>query len=63
MAQGKTCWEIAKILSISEHTARGYIKTAYMKLGVHDKTCAVIKALSQRLIAPEIVAPKTTSSM
>ena len=51
-ARGKTAWEIGEILSISERTVNEYIGNAARKLGCHQKTLAVTKAIIGRHIAP-----------
>ncbi len=50
-ADGKTAWEISKILGISENTVNFHIKNSMAKLDVHSKTHAVAKAVSMG-IAP-----------
>lgn len=47
---GKTDWEIGKILSLSEHTVADYIDAARKRLGVRNRTQAVIEAIARRLI-------------
>lgn len=37
LARGRSAGYIAETLGISQHTVRGYIKDAYVKLGVHSK--------------------------
>ena len=49
-AQGKTAWEISKILSLSEDTVKGYIKGACRKLNTNNKTHAIAVALMNGLI-------------
>lgn len=51
-AMGKTSWEMAKILNISERTANFHIGNAMHKLGVATRHQAVARAISQRLICP-----------
>ena len=51
-SQGKTNWEIAGILAISENTVREYIKSACRKLGVFNKNHAVVKAIMLGLVRP-----------
>lgn len=46
-ARGKTSWETAKILSLSERTVDFYLKNAIFKLGAANKTQAVSKAIAQ----------------
>ena len=49
-ARGKTAWETAKILSLSEKTVSFYLSNAVIKLKVVTKTQAVAKAITQRLL-------------
>ncbi len=49
-AAGKTTWEIAAILDISQNTIDGYIATATRKLGAVNRTQAVAEALRRRII-------------
>lgn len=51
-AQGKTSWEIAGILSISERTAVFHIANAAKKLGATNRRQAVVRAITLGLIAP-----------
>jgi DNA-binding CsgD family transcriptional regulator len=44
-AQGKTTWEIAQILCLSDSTVNYYIRNAMKKLAVHTKAHAVSKAV------------------
>lgn len=48
--EGKTAWEVAQILSISEQTAVRHLNNATHKLGCVNKHHAVVKALRLRLI-------------
>ncbi len=48
---GKTSWEIAKILGISQATAIFHMKNAISKLGASNKTHAVIMAVELQLIS------------
>ena len=50
-SQGKTTWEISRILKISEDTTRYYLREATRKLGVHSKHHAVVKAIGIGLIS------------
>lgn len=50
--RGKTAWEISTILNISQETVVHYLKSASSKLGVHNKTHAVVKAIVMGLIVP-----------
>ena len=49
-ARGKTKSEISDLLSISEHTVHGYIKSALKKLDANNTTLGVLKALHMGLI-------------
>lgn len=49
-AAGKTSWEIAEILGLSERTVESYLKTAGLKLGTSSRTQAVALAIRQGLI-------------
>lgn len=49
-AEGKTAWEIAQILSISERTVVYYLENAKHKLGVNSRPHAVVKAVMSGLI-------------
>jgi LuxR family transcriptional regulator, activator of conjugal transfer of Ti plasmids len=51
-AKGKTTWDIAMILEISEHTVNYHIKNAMKKLDAHSRTVAVVKAVRFGLIDP-----------
>jgi DNA-binding NarL/FixJ family response regulator len=47
MGEGTAPPQIAKVLNISVHTCRGYVKSIHLKLGVSSQLEAVVKA--QRL--------------
>ncbi|HEX7027951.1 MAG TPA: LuxR family transcriptional regulator [Gammaproteobacteria bacterium] len=49
-AEGKTNWEIAQILNLSESTVKMHIAHACQRLGVFNKQQAVAKAISLGLI-------------
>ncbi|MDR8725744.1 autoinducer binding domain-containing protein [Burkholderia pseudomultivorans] len=51
-AVGKTSWEIAHILSVSERTVIFHIGNATKKVGATNRRQAVARAISLRLIAP-----------
>jgi DNA-binding CsgD family transcriptional regulator len=51
-AIGKTSWEIAQILSISERTVIFHLTNATKKLDATNRRQAVVRALSLRLINP-----------
>ncbi len=50
-AAGKTSWEIAEILRISEHTAIFHLGNVMRKLGVSNRNQAVAKGLSLGLVS------------
>ncbi len=50
VAEGKTDWEIATILGVSESTARFHVDNARTKLGAVNRAHAVARLLSARLI-------------
>jgi DNA-binding CsgD family transcriptional regulator len=49
---GKTSWEIAKILGVSERTITFHVQNASHKLGVSSRQHAIARALSLGLISP-----------
>jgi DNA-binding CsgD family transcriptional regulator len=49
-AAGKTTWEIAAILDISQNTVDGYIATAAKKLAAVNRTQAVAEAIRRGII-------------
>lgn len=51
-SEGKTAWEIARILRVSERTAVFHLQNAARKMGVGSRQHAVARALSMNLIAP-----------
>lgn len=51
-AQGKTGWEIAQILTLTERTVTYHIENAKTKLGASSRSHAVMMALTLGLIAP-----------
>ncbi len=51
-AGGKTNWEIAQILHLSEHTVRDYIASAARKLNANNRAHTVAKAIQQAQIIP-----------
>lgn len=51
MKEGKTNWEIARILGLSERTIRFHIGSIFEKLDVTSRTQAVVRALGAGLIA------------
>ena len=53
-ADGKTAWEIASILKISERTVSFHLKNAMQKLKTVSKPHAIAKAIAQGYIRPEL---------
>jgi DNA-binding CsgD family transcriptional regulator len=51
-AEGKTGWEIANIVSISERTVTFHLQNAAQKMGVVNRQQAISRALSMGLIVP-----------
>lgn len=51
-SRGKTYWEIGEILGTSEDTIRRQTQSAYRKLGAHNSTLAITKAITLNLISP-----------
>jgi len=50
VAEGKSDWEISKILGISEATVHNHVERAKRNLGVHTRIQAVVEAARRRLI-------------
>ena len=53
MKQGKTNWEISRILGITERTVRFHVESIFMKLDVSSRTQAVACAIEQGLFPTE----------
>jgi DNA-binding CsgD family transcriptional regulator len=51
MKEGKTNWEIAKILGLSERTVRFHVCRIFKKLDVSSRTQAVARAMGNGLLA------------
>ncbi len=54
-AEGKTGWEIANIIRISERTVTFHLQNAAQKLGVVNRQQAISRALSLGLIEPQAI--------
>jgi DNA-binding CsgD family transcriptional regulator len=50
LAEGKRVAETANLLGLGGETVRSHLKKAQAKLGVHDRTHAVVQAMRQHLI-------------
>ncbi|HKR78191.1 MAG TPA: LuxR C-terminal-related transcriptional regulator [Nitrospira sp.] len=53
MKQGKTNWEISRILGVSERTVRFHVEGIFVKLDVSSRTQAVACAIEQGLLSDE----------
>jgi LuxR family transcriptional regulator, activator of conjugal transfer of Ti plasmids len=53
IARGKSTWEIAQILGISEKGIEFHVENAKRKLQVFGRTHAVVKAIMLGIIFPE----------
>lgn len=49
-AQGKTTWEISRVVDISEHTARFHLRNACTKLSASNRQQAITKAIQLGLL-------------
>jgi DNA-binding CsgD family transcriptional regulator len=49
-ALGKTSWETARILGVSESTVNFHLRNACAKLGVRGRRSAVVEALRRGLL-------------
>jgi LuxR family transcriptional regulator, quorum-sensing system regulator SolR len=61
-AEGKTSWEVAQILTISESTVNFHIKNAIAKLNAKNKVHAAVKASSLGLLFGETADSVTYQS-
>ena len=52
MAQGCGVDAMARRMGITRHTCRGYVKSMYLKLGVHSQLEALVAGLARGLIEP-----------
>ena len=50
-ANGKSAWDISKILSLSENTINEHIKNVCQKLGVYNKSHAIAVSIVHGLIS------------
>ena len=51
--EGKSAWEIGKILSITERTVKFHLTNIYQKLGVRTRAQAVVSAVKLNLLVSE----------
>lgn len=54
-ADGKTAWEIGKILGIAETTVRSHLDSTVTKLKVNNRQQAIAKALAMGLVTPQLI--------
>jgi DNA-binding NarL/FixJ family response regulator len=60
IAQGMTNKQVARALGISENTVKNYVTDIFAKVGVYDRTSAVVCALKQDWIRmPEVPRTRT----
>jgi DNA-binding NarL/FixJ family response regulator len=52
VATGKSNKEVARQLVVSEDTVKGHLKIIFLKLGVNDRTQAVMLAMRRGIISP-----------
>ena len=50
LTEGNRVAETANLLGLGQETVRSHLKKAQVKLGVHDRTHAVVQAMRQHLI-------------
>ena len=50
VAEGKTSWETARILGLTERTVNFHIHNACRKLGVHNRQAAITIAMREGLL-------------
>ncbi|WP_426441086.1 autoinducer binding domain-containing protein [Bradyrhizobium genosp. P] len=50
VGEGKSSWEIGKILEVSENTVNFHLKNAIRKLGTSNRTHGIVKAIRHNLI-------------
>jgi len=62
VACGKTSWEIARILEVSEHTITRHMYNVCKKLNVHNKVSAVVVALRNGIISYDDIDFSKTQS-
>ena len=51
MKEGKTNWEIAQIVGVTERTVRFHVESIFMKLDAHSRAQAVAVAMEHRLLS------------
>ncbi|MGH1397754.1 MAG: helix-turn-helix transcriptional regulator [Alphaproteobacteria bacterium] len=60
-AEGKTDWEISKIINISVPTVRFHWKNIFEKTGVNSKTFATTIAIRYKVVTPQIIKSTITT--
>jgi DNA-binding CsgD family transcriptional regulator len=53
VARGKTTWEIARVLGLSEHTVVYHLRNACAKLDAHNRQRAVTRSIELGLLLPD----------
>jgi len=51
-SEGKSNWEIGKILSISQHGVAFHFRNIFEKLDTNSRVVAVVKAIKKGIIRP-----------
>jgi LuxR family transcriptional regulator of spore coat protein len=62
-AQGKTSWEVGRILGLTERTINFHIHNACKKLGVHGRQAAITAALQAGLLSLPSARPPRPSGI
>jgi hypothetical protein len=57
VAQGKSAWEIGKILRITKRTVDEHVQSGIRKVGAANRTHAVVLAIRERFISISDVLP------
>ena len=52
-AEGKTTWEVATIMGISERTVIFHLQNVMQKLNVSNRSHAVARAVAQQIVSPD----------
>lgn len=51
-SEGKTAWEVSRILNISERTVVFHLQNAARKMGVHSRSHAISRAITLGFVSP-----------
>ncbi len=63
MVTGKTNWEIAQVLHISEHTIKNHVQHILIRLKVNTRAQAVAKAINLKIINSEMINSNSIGRM